>query len=60
MFQSESENLSARIVTGDETWVNHMKHETKQQSKVWKRADESAPKKTKMELLVGKVMATVF
>lgn len=36
MSQSECENLSARIVIGDETWINHETPKTKQQNKVWK------------------------
>lgn len=62
LFQlhAEEDNLLSRIVTGDETWVHHSTPETKQQSMVWKTTDEEAPKKAKVILSAGKIMATVF
>ncbi len=35
------------IVTGDETWVHHYTHPTKEQTMVWKSSDEPAPKRFK-------------
>ncbi|UYV72767.1 hypothetical protein LAZ67_10000620 [Cordylochernes scorpioides] len=50
----------SRIVTGDEIWVHHSTPETKRQSMVWKKPEESAPKKAKVTISAGKVMAIVF
>ncbi|UYV73832.1 hypothetical protein LAZ67_11001054 [Cordylochernes scorpioides] len=52
--------LFFRIVTGDESWVHHSTSETKRQSMVWKKPEESAPKKAKVTISAGKVMAIVF
>ncbi|UYV65603.1 hypothetical protein LAZ67_3004821 [Cordylochernes scorpioides] len=45
------------IVTGDESWVHHSTPETKRQSMVWKKPEESAPKRAKVTISAGKVMA---
>ena len=58
--KEEGDELFSRIVTTDETWVHHCTPETKEQSKVWKTRDETAPKKAKVTLSAGKIMATVF
>ncbi|UYV65006.1 hypothetical protein LAZ67_3002786 [Cordylochernes scorpioides] len=50
----------SRIVTGDESWVHHSTPETKRQSMVWKKPEKSAPKKAKVTISAGKVMAIVF
>ncbi|UYV66314.1 hypothetical protein LAZ67_4001298 [Cordylochernes scorpioides] len=47
MHQRDGDQLFSRIVTGDESWVHHSTPETKRQSMVWKKPEESAPKKTK-------------
>jgi len=60
MLEDEGENVYSRIVTGDETWVHHTNPEMKRQSMVWKKSEESAPKKAKIQYSAGKVMATVF
>lgn len=49
-----------RIVTGDESWVHHFVPSSKQDSMVWKKAEEPAPKKFKTVASAGKVMVTVF
>ncbi|UYV74130.1 CLCN3 [Cordylochernes scorpioides] len=49
--------LFSRIVTGDESWVHHSTPETKRQSMVWKKPEESPPKKAKVTISAGKVMA---
>jgi histone-lysine N-methyltransferase SETMAR len=43
-----------------ETWVHHYTPESKQQSKQWTEAGCLAPKKTRLVLSAGKVMALVF
>ncbi|UYV62704.1 hypothetical protein LAZ67_2001639, partial [Cordylochernes scorpioides] len=45
MHQRDGDQLFSRIVTGDERWVHHSTPETKRQSMVWKKPEESAPKK---------------
>ncbi|UYV67662.1 hypothetical protein LAZ67_5001511 [Cordylochernes scorpioides] len=60
MHRRDGDQLFSRIVTGDESWVHHSTPETKRQSMVWKRPEESAPKKAKVTISAGKVMAIVF
>ncbi|UYV60450.1 hypothetical protein LAZ67_1001183 [Cordylochernes scorpioides] len=57
MHQKDGDQLFFRIVTGDESWVHHSTPETKRQSMLWKKPEESAPKKAKVTISAGKVMA---
>ncbi|UYV67968.1 hypothetical protein LAZ67_5002657 [Cordylochernes scorpioides] len=57
MHQRDGDQLFSRIVTGDESWVHHSTPETKRQSMEWKKPEESAPKKAKVTISAGKVMA---
>ncbi|UYV72810.1 hypothetical protein LAZ67_10000852 [Cordylochernes scorpioides] len=57
MHQRDGDQLFSRIVTGDESWVHHSTPETKRQSMVWKKPEKSAPKKAKVTISAGKVMA---
>ncbi|UYV72608.1 hypothetical protein LAZ67_10000042, partial [Cordylochernes scorpioides] len=57
MHQRDGDQLFSRIVTGDESWVHLSTPETKRQSMVWKKPEESAPKKAKVTISAGKVMA---
>ncbi|UYV66892.1 hypothetical protein LAZ67_4003248 [Cordylochernes scorpioides] len=59
MHRRDVDQLFSRIVTGDESWVHHSTPETKRQSMVWKKPEESAPKKAKVTISAGKVMAIV-
>lgn len=60
LLDLEGDDIWDRIVTGDETWVHHTTPETKQQSMVWQKKGAPPPKKAKVVLSAGKVMATVF
>ncbi|UYV77720.1 hypothetical protein LAZ67_15002046, partial [Cordylochernes scorpioides] len=60
MHRRDGDQLFSRIVTGDESWVHHSTPETKRQSMVWKKPEKSAPKKAKVTISAGKVMAIVF
>ncbi|UYV76915.1 hypothetical protein LAZ67_14002389 [Cordylochernes scorpioides] len=60
MHRRDGDQLFSRIVTGDEIWVHHSTPETKRQSMVWKKPEESAPKKAKVTISAGKVMAIVI
>ncbi|UYV67987.1 hypothetical protein LAZ67_5002717, partial [Cordylochernes scorpioides] len=60
MNRRDGNQLFFRIVTGDESWVHHSTSETKRQTMVWKKPEESAPKKAKVTISAGKVMAIVF
>ncbi|UYV77404.1 hypothetical protein LAZ67_15000883 [Cordylochernes scorpioides] len=60
MHRRDGDQLFSRIVTGDESWVHHSTPETKRQSMVWKKPEESAPKKAKITISAGKVMVIVF
>ncbi|UYV76118.1 hypothetical protein LAZ67_13002624 [Cordylochernes scorpioides] len=57
MHQRDGDQLFSRIVTEDESWMHHSTPETKRQSMVWKKPEESAPKKAKVTISAGKVMA---
>ncbi|UYV63919.1 hypothetical protein LAZ67_2006011 [Cordylochernes scorpioides] len=60
MHRRDGDQLFSCIVTGDESWVHHSTPETKRQSMVWKKPEESAPKKAKVTIYAGKVMAIVL
>ncbi|UYV80702.1 hypothetical protein LAZ67_19001447 [Cordylochernes scorpioides] len=60
MHRRDRDQLITRIVTGDESWVHHSTPETKRQSMMWKKPEESAPKKAKVSISAGKFMAIVF
>ncbi|UYV60409.1 hypothetical protein LAZ67_1001062 [Cordylochernes scorpioides] len=45
------------FVTGYLSWVHQSTPETKRQKMVWKKPEESAPKKAKVTISAGKVMA---
>lgn len=60
LFEQNSEEFLRRFITVDETWIHFYTPETKEQSKQWVEAGGSAPKKAKVVLSAGKVMATVF
>jgi histone-lysine N-methyltransferase SETMAR len=49
-----------QIITGDETWVHHYEPESKQESMQWHKKGTPPPKKFKVSLSAGKIMATVF
>ncbi|KAJ4428174.1 hypothetical protein ANN_24189 [Periplaneta americana] len=52
--------MTARIVTGDETWISHFTPETKQQSMHWRHSGSPVRTKFKQTQSVRKVMCTVF
>ncbi|UYV71036.1 hypothetical protein LAZ67_8001492 [Cordylochernes scorpioides] len=60
MHRRDGDQPFSRIVTGDESWVHHSIPETNRQSMVWKKPEESAPKKTNVTISAGKVMAIAF
>lgn len=49
-----------RYLTMDETCIYHYTLEFKQQSSEWTAIGESHPKRPKMQMLVGKVLTSVF
>jgi hypothetical protein len=49
-----------RIVTADETWVNHYEPESKAQSVTWKRLASPVAKKFKCQPSAGKIMFIFF
>ncbi|UYV69700.1 hypothetical protein LAZ67_7000296 [Cordylochernes scorpioides] len=60
MHRRDGDQLFSRIVTGGESWVHYSTSETKRQSMVLKKPEESAPKKAKVTISAGQVMAIVF
>ena len=60
-YWEEGGEFLDRIVSGDETWVQFMNAETKEQSKQWMHTHSpNKPKKFKRTLLNKKMMATAF
>lgn len=58
--RSQKWEYLARIVTGDETWIEWSMPETKRQSSEWRHANSPRIKKSKKELRAKKTMATIF
>lgn len=58
--KEQKEEIMARIVTGDETWVHHYEPESKQESMQWLKKGTTPPKKFKVSQSAGKIMATIF
>jgi len=50
----------ARLVTMDETWLNHYDPETKQQSMQWRHSGSPRPKKFRVQKFLGKILASIF
>ncbi|UYV81473.1 hypothetical protein LAZ67_20001298 [Cordylochernes scorpioides] len=60
MHQRDGDQLFSSIVTGDESWVHHSTPETKRQSMVWKKPEESAPKLCGQSYGYGKLQMGIF
>lgn len=60
LFKHDSAEVFPRLTTVDETWIRHYIPETKQQSKQWMEADETATRKASTVPFAGKVMAIAF
>ena len=59
-LQAEPKTFLNRTVTHDEMWEHHSDPKSKRQSMVWRHVGSPPPKKFKVILSAGKVMATVF
>jgi histone-lysine N-methyltransferase SETMAR len=59
-FNKNKTDFVHRFITMDETWIHHYTPKSKLQLKQWTEAGCSAPKKTRLVLSAGKVMASVF
>jgi hypothetical protein len=59
-FNKNKTDFLRRLITMDETWINHYTPESKKQLKQRTEAGCSAPKKTRSVASAGKVMASVF
>ena len=59
-FEADPDRFVERFLTQDECWIHLFEPETKKQSMQWKHSTSPAPKKTKVVLSAGKVMASVF
>jgi hypothetical protein len=59
-YEDDGESFLARIVTGDEAWINHFEPETKRQSMEWHHPTSPWRNKFKVTPSAGKVTATVF
>ena len=59
-YEDDPGDLIERVVTQDETWVDHFDTESKMQRKQWMHPGSPLPKKFKRVHLAGKVMASNF
>jgi histone-lysine N-methyltransferase SETMAR len=59
-FNKNKTDFVHQFVTMGETWIHNYTPESKQQSKQWREAGCSEPKKTRSIPSAGKVMASVF
>jgi histone-lysine N-methyltransferase SETMAR len=59
-FSKNKTDFVSRFIAMDETWIHHYIPESKQQSKQWREAGCSAPKRTRWVPSAAKVMASVF
>lgn len=59
-FDDRWDELLLCLVTMDETWLYHYDPESKQQSMIWKRADEPPPTKFRKSRSAGKVLMSIF
>ncbi|GFX34835.1 histone-lysine N-methyltransferase SETMAR [Trichonephila clavipes] len=59
-YEEERDDMTSRIVTGDETWVAHITPESKQQVMEWRHTSYPVKLKAKQTLSKRKIMATVF
>lgn len=60
LCSADKEEIFARLVTADETWVHHYEPESKQESMQWHKKGQPPPKKYRVAQSAGKIMATVF
>lgn len=60
LVKDKEEETILRIVTCDETWIRQWDPESKQESMQWKFKGEKPPRKFKVRLSAGKLMATIF
>ena len=58
LYEANEADFTARLVTGDETWIHHWDPESKQESMQWKLSPP--PKKFRSQSSAVKVMATIF
>lgn len=59
-YSTDGPQFLSRIITGDESWVQHYTPETKRTSNEWRHKNSPQPKKAKTIPAVQKVMLTVF
>jgi histone-lysine N-methyltransferase SETMAR len=59
-FNKNTTDFVRRFITMDETWIHHYTLESTEQSKQWRKAGCSVPKKIRSVPSAGKVMASVF
>jgi len=59
-FRRDPNDFLSRLVTMDETWLQHYDPETKQQSTEWRHGGSPRPKKFRVQKSAGKVLALIF
>ena len=60
LFKTNPDSFLERFLIQDECWVHHFEAETKRQSMQWKHLSSPPPKKAKVVLSSGKIMASFF
>jgi hypothetical protein len=59
-YGADGESSKSRIITGDETRIQHLEPQTKRQSVEWHHPTSSQTTKCKAALSAGRIMATVL
>ena len=60
LFQRNKKDFFMRYVTMDETWIHRYTPESYRQSAEWTTKGENRPKRPKMQMSAGKILATAF
>ena len=56
MLRANPENFFSRIITRDETWIDHHDPQTKEESMQWKHKGSPPSKKFRLQQSAGKIM----
>ena len=60
VFQRNKKDFFMRYVTMDETWIHHYTPESNRQSAEWTEKGENRPKRPKIQMPAGKLLASIF
>jgi histone-lysine N-methyltransferase SETMAR len=60
IYNADPENFRARLLTRDETWLDHWDPESKQEAMQWVYRGSPPPNKFRPQPSAGKIMASIF